>query len=168
MNGLEIPVSRGSDRPYNCRMTATDIYQEIVLDHARAPRNFGKLPEYSHAADGVNALCGDTLRAELRCVDGRIVAVCFSGESCAITTATASMLSEFARERTPAEILEAKRRFASLIAGDGADEQEFGPLNALAELRKYPGRRKCAMLPWATLCAALDGERMVSTETPPG
>ncbi|MGA9421042.1 MAG: SUF system NifU family Fe-S cluster assembly protein [Rhodanobacteraceae bacterium] len=149
-------------------MTATDIYQEIVLDHARAPRNFGKLPDHSHAADGVNALCGDTLRAELRCVDGCVVAVCFSGESCAITTATASMLSEFAPRRTQAEILEAKRHFASLIAGDSAGGQELGPLNALAGLRNYPGRRKCAMLPWATLCAAFDGEQLVTTETAPG
>lgn len=150
------------------RMAVSALYQRIVLEHSRAPRNFAPLPGHTHAADGVNPLCGDTLRAELRCVDGRVAELCFRGESCAITVATASMLSEHVRGLTRAEIGAAASCFERIVSGDVAGDESLGPLNALAELRRYPGRRKCALLPWAALCAALDGESATSTETRAG
>ena len=140
------------------------LYAPLVLEHYRNPRGRGALAACTHAADGVNPLCGDSLRIELRCEDGRVVEFVFSGESCAITTATASMLGELARGSTQAELDSLARRFAQLI--EGADEDAaFGPLNAMRALQHHAARRKCALLPWATLRAALAGLPTISTET---
>jgi nitrogen fixation NifU-like protein len=145
-------------------MSSSPLYQQLVLDHYRHPRNHGALAQHTHAADGANPLCGDALRVEVRCVDGRIQAMRFSGEACAIATATASMLSEWATDRPSAELADFAQRFEHLIAA-GADDAAFGPLLALRELQRYPSRRKCALLPWATLCAALAGAARATTET---
>ncbi|MBO9663225.1 Fe-S cluster assembly sulfur transfer protein SufU [Dokdonella sp.] len=140
------------------------LYAPLVLEHYRQPRGRGALPRCTHAADGVNPLCGDALRIELRCEDGRVAEFAFSGESCAITTATASMLGELVRGATPAELDALAQRFAQLI--EGADEDAaFGPLNAMRALQHHAARRKCALLPWATLRAALAGLPTISTET---
>jgi len=147
-------------------MTATHLYQQVVLDHYRNPRNHGALPECTHAADGVNPLCGDSLRIELACTEGRIRAMRFSGEACAITTATASMLSELVHGRDAGEIAALNVPFDQLVRGERDEDETLGALNALAELRRYPARRKCAELPWATLRAALAGTAYVTTERP--
>ena len=150
-------------------MTAMDtpaLYHHVVLDHYRNPRNRGVLAECTHAADGVNPLCGDALRVELACANGRIAGMRFSGEACAITTATASMLSELAVGREAADIVALNAPFARLLAGEIDEARALGPLNAMRELKRYPSRRKCAELPWATLCAALEGAARVSTEAP--
>lgn len=142
------------------------LYAPLVLEHYRNPRGRGALAGCTHAADGVNPLCGDALRVELRCEDGRVAEFAFAGESCAITTATASMLGELARGATPTELDALAQRFARLI--EGADEDAaFGPLNAMRALQHHAARRKCALLPWATLRAALAGLRTISTETEP-
>ena len=149
------------------RMTAMDtpaLYREIVLDHYRNPRNRGAFARCTHAADGVNPLCGDALHVELDCADGRVAGMRFSGEACAITTATASMLSELVVGHHVADIVALNARFAALLAGQIDDARALGPLNALRELKRYPSRRKCAELAWATLRAALDGTARVSTE----
>ena len=145
-------------------MTATHLYQQVVLDHYRNPRNHGVLPECTHAADGVNPLCGDSLRIEVECSEGRIRAVRFSGEACAITTATASMLSELVHGCDAGEIAALNVPFDELVRGERDEDETLGALNALAELRRYPARRKCAELPWATLRAALAGTAHVTTE----
>ena len=145
-------------------MTATNLYQQVVLDHYRNPRNHGALLECTHAADGVNPLCGDSLRIEIECSDGRIRAMRFSGEACAITTATASMLSELATGCDAGEIAALNAPFDQLVRGECDEDQALGALNALGELRRYPARRKCAELPWATLRAALAGTARVTTE----
>ena len=142
------------------------LYQELVLDHYRNPRNRGALDGCTHAADGVNPLCGDSLRVELVCADGRIAAMKFSGEACAITTATASMLSELVAGFDVGELAALNAPFDRLLRGEVEADETLGPLNALAELRRHPLRRKCAELPWATLRAALEGTSRVSTETP--
>lgn len=143
------------------------LYQDIVLEHNRAPRNFGVLPGHTHAADGANPLCGDALHVELVARDGRIEVLRFSGESCAITTATASMLSEMVADAAALDALRARFE-AMLRAEPGAPEDPaLGPLNALAELRRYPARWKCALLPFATLGAALRGSAQASTEAVP-
>lgn len=147
-------------------MATPALYPEIVLDHYRNPRNRGTLDACTHAADGVNPLCGDSLRIEVECVDGRIAALRFSGEACAITTATASMLSELATGRNAAEIAALQAPFERVIRGESGEDAALGPLNAFGELGRHPTRRKCAELPWATLRAALAGQDRTTTESP--
>jgi nitrogen fixation NifU-like protein len=147
-------------------MAASSLYQAIVLDHYRQPRNRGLLGTCAHVADGVNPLCGDSLRIEVALGDdGYIEGLRFGGEACAITTATASMLSEFVPGLSVAEVGAAADRFGSMIAGDDG-AAEFGELDAMRELARYPARRKCALLPWVTLRAALAGESSASSENP--
>jgi nitrogen fixation NifU-like protein len=145
-------------------MSAPAIYPEAVLDHYRRPRHRDALAACTHAADGANPLCGDTLRIELRCRDGRIEALGFSGEACAIATATASMLGGLVAGRGTGEVAALAARFEQLVA-TGAHDAALGELNALGALHRHPGRRKCALLPWAALQAALDGTPATTTET---
>jgi nitrogen fixation protein NifU and related proteins len=147
-------------------MSEQALYKEIVLDHYKHPRNRGALDGCTHAADGVNPLCGDALRIELVCADDRIAAMKFSGEACAITTATASMLSELVAGFDAADVAALNAPFDRLLRGEVDADDALGPLNALAELRRHPLRRKCAELPWATLRAALEGTSPISTEIP--
>jgi nitrogen fixation NifU-like protein len=148
------------------RVSAEALYRDVVLDHCRHPRNRGALAHCTHAAHGVNPLCGDSLRIEVDCVDGRIERMGFSGEACAITTAAASMLSELVLGRDADEIAALDAPFEQLIAGGIDSVSSLGALNALSELKRHPSRRKCAKLPWATLRAALCGEARATTETP--
>ena len=147
-------------------MTDSALYQQIVLEHYRNPRNRGELDAFTHAADGRNPLCGDSLRLQVRCVGDRIAGLGFSGEACAITTATASMLTELVLDHGRDEIAELQRIFESLVTS-GHENRLLGPLNAMRELAGHPARRKCAMLPWATLHAALAGGSHASTEGRP-
>lgn len=140
------------------------LYAPLVLDHYRSPRGRGRLAACTHAADGVNPLCGDALRVELVCEHGCVAEFGFSGEACAITTATASMLGELVAGLNPAQIDALAQRFARLVE-HADDDPAFGPLNAMRALREHPARRKCALLPWATLQAALAGRASASTET---
>jgi nitrogen fixation protein NifU and related proteins len=145
-------------------MAGQTLYRAIVLEHYKNPRNRGTLHGCTHAADGVNPLCGDSLRVELVCAEGRIAQMRFSGEACAITTATASMLSELVAGFDGVGVAALNAPFDRLLRGEVDEERALGPLNAMAELRRYPSRRKCAELPWATLRAALEGAARVSTE----
>lgn len=145
-------------------MSATGPYREIVLDHYRAPRRRGRLAPPVQAAEGVNALCGDQLRIEVRIEQGRVVAYAFEGACCAIATATASLLGDRAIGCDADDLAALELRFAALVAGEIAEAAELGALNALSELARYPARRKCALLPFATLAAALRGESHATTE----
>ena len=147
-------------------MDTPALYRDVVLDHYRNPRNRGALEHCTHAADGVNPLCGDSLRVELACAGDRIVGMRFSGEACAIATATASMLSELVIGIHAGEIEALNDPFEQLLRGEIDEARALGALNALRELQRYPSRRKCAQLPWATLRAALAGTARVSTESP--
>jgi nitrogen fixation NifU-like protein len=144
-------------------MTDSTLYQQVVLDHYRNPRNRGSLDPCSHTAEGANPLCGDRLRIELRVGDGSIETLRFTGEACAIATATMSMLSALAPGRSSPDIAAMADRFAHLIES-GEEDGTLGELNAMRELHRYPSRRKCALLPWATLRAALAGEAHTTTE----
>jgi nitrogen fixation NifU-like protein len=146
----------------------TTLYHQIVLDHQRNPRNFGVLPAFTHAADGANVLCGDYLRVELDCRNGHIVALRFSGESCAIATASASMMSELVAGKDAAAIAGLEAQLRALINGEVERDDALGAINALGALRNYPSRRKCALLPWAALRAALSGSKDATTETAEG
>ena len=144
-----------------------DLYQDIILSHNKRPRNFGELDPRTHEAEGYNPLCGDRLTIYVQ-KDGDIIdAVRFTGEGCAISRASASMMTEAikglegkALEEKIAEILE-------IVAGKEEptiDPFELGELAALIGVRKFPPRVKCATLAWHTLTAALNQEGHVSTE----
>jgi nitrogen fixation NifU-like protein len=145
-------------------MTPAALYQELVLEHSRAPRNFGELPDHTHAAYGANPLCGDALHVELRMLGAHIAQMRFRGESCAIVRATTSLLSEQVVQLTSLDIAALETTFARVITGQGGYEAALGDLNALAALANYPTRRKCALLPFSTLRAALAGTLRTTTE----
>ena len=142
-------------------------YPQVVLDHYRNPRHHGVLDGCTHAADGANPLCGDRLRIELRCEAGRIGEMRFSGEACAIAIATASMLCECVVGLGRDDIAALSARLQQLLATGQADAVP-GALAALGSLHRYPARRKCALLPLATLCAAFDGRALTTTTTETG
>jgi len=138
-----------------------DLYRELILDHARNPRHFGKLADMTHHAEGINPLCGDKLHVYLRIDDdGRIADVAFEGSGCAISVASASLLTETVAGLTTKQAL---RRFAAVIEAltadtDTEDAVELGKLAALQGVREYPSRVKCATLAWHALCAAINDQ----------
>jgi nitrogen fixation NifU-like protein len=145
-----------------------ELYREVLLDHYRRPRNFGPLPRADREAAGYNPLCGDQVKVYLE-LDGELLReVGFEGSGCAISTASASLMTEAVRGKTVAEAEELFRGFHDLLtrgAGNGGREEELGKLAVFAGVREFPVRVKCATLPWHTLRAALHGEaRQVSTE----
>ena len=144
-----------------------DLYQEILLDHYRRPRNFGPLPDANREVDGHNPLCGDRLRLHLRVDGDRLAEARFEGSGCAISTASASMMTEAIRGQRVAEALELAARFRALVTGesDPGAAESLGELAALAGVRAYPMRVKCATLAWHALRAALEGaSERVTTE----
>ena len=145
-------------------MDAASLYTQCVLDHQRSPRNVGRLEEHTHAADGANPLCGDSMHMELRCAEGRIAALRFDAAACAIATAAASMLSELAVGRSAQQIADLELRFADLVSGVVDHDAALADLNAMAALARHPSRRKCTLLAFATLRAALAGTASATTE----
>lgn len=144
------------------------LYQELILDHAKRPRNFGPLPGANRRAEGFNRLCGDRLTLYLR-MEGDVVGdVRFEGAGCAISTASASLLTEALKGKTAAEAEALFQRFHALVTGDFAaagDPDELGKLAAFSGVSEFPVRVKCASLPWHTFAAALHGAAApVSTE----
>jgi nitrogen fixation protein NifU and related proteins len=155
--------------------TDDELYQRLVLDHGRNPRNRGPLPEATQRAHGDNPFCGDRWQVSLIVEGERIRAARFEGAGCAISTAAASMMSEAIEGRTRTEVGRLWHAFDRLVrggddgggGGDAAPEPgvSLGDLAAFAGVRRYPVRVKCARLPWQTLLAALDGAgATVSTE----
>jgi nitrogen fixation NifU-like protein len=146
-----------------------DLYQEVILDHSRQPRNFGALAEANHAARGDNPLCGDQLHLSLK-VRGEVVEdVAFEGSGCAISMASASLMTQAVKGHTVAEAEDLFDRFRRLLTRDEPGELgDLGKLEVFSGVREFPMRVKCATLAWHTLHAALehgdDGEAEVSTE----
>ncbi len=143
------------------------LYQEVILDHGRNPRNFGALEEANHAAHGDNPLCGDRIVVYLVLADGKVADVAFTGRGCAISMASASLMTEAVKGRSVAEARALFERFHHLLtAGAAADDDEaLEKLNVFAGVRDYPVRVKCATLPWHTLNAAIeDRTDKVTTE----
>ncbi len=136
-------------------MSIAELYKQTVLEHNRAPRNFGALPGHTHAGEGSNPMCGDHLRCELRVVEGRIAEAKFAGEACAIATAGASILSELVLGRDETEVRALRERFAAYLEAAAGEDSVLGELNALSELRRYPARRRCAMLAFEAVVGAL-------------
>jgi nitrogen fixation NifU-like protein len=143
-----------------------ELYQEVILDHYRQPRNLRALPDANRRADGYNPLCGDRVTLYARVRDGVIEDASFEGTGCAISTASASLLTETIKGRTVADADRLFQGFHDCVTGSGAPGTvELGKLVALAGVRKFPVRVKCATLAWRTLRAALAGRtEPVSTE----
>jgi nitrogen fixation NifU-like protein len=142
-----------------------DLYQEVILDHNRRPRNFGELAAANHRAEGYNPLCGDKVTVYLDLDGDRIRDVGFQGSGCAISTASASLMTEALKGRSVEEARELFRVFHELVTTGGAEGHDLGKLEALGGVREYPMRVKCATLAWHALMAALDSQdRPVSTE----
>jgi nitrogen fixation NifU-like protein len=140
----------------------TELYQSVILDHSRRPRNHGRPARFDATADGRNTLCGDALSVWVA-VDGDVLAdVRFEGEGCAISKASASLMTQTLKGRTRAEAAELHERFHAMVTGrEAAPTSTSGPLGALAALggvSRFPIRVKCASLAWHTLRAALDGQ----------
>jgi nitrogen fixation NifU-like protein len=146
-----------------------ELYQEVILDHSKRPRNLRELKEATHKADGYNPLCGDQATLYVRMEGDRIADVSFVGKGCSISTASASMLTEVLKGKTREEAQALFERFHAMVTAspDKAHEvaaPELGKLAVFSGVCEFPARVKCASLAWHTLKAALDGERQVSTE----
>lgn len=138
-----------------------DLYQEVILDHNKRPRNFGALRDATHRAHGDNPLCGDKVTIFLALENGRVADVRFEGSGCAISTASASLMTEAIKGKTEAELRAMFNRFHAAMTDDDDAEaaatlSELDKLAVLAGVREFPIRVKCATLPWHTLVAALD------------
>ena len=143
-----------------------DLYQQVILDHNRKPRNCYVMSCATRTADGHNPLCGDTVKVYLRISDGRIEEISFQGSGCAICTASTSLMTESVKGKTVAETTELFRGFHDMLTGVAAEQGlDLGKLMVFEGVREYPVRVKCATLAWHTLKAAIDStDRPVTTE----
>ena len=145
-----------------------ELYQEIILDHSRHPRHFGSLEDANRTAEGFNPLCGDKVKIDLVVDgDGRIAEIAFDGKGCAISVASASLMSEMLDGRTIQEADYLMRGFLELVKGGtseklNADDQEY--LEVMAGVSEFPMRVKCATLAWHAMKSALDGGGVAKTE----
>jgi nitrogen fixation NifU-like protein len=144
-----------------------ELYQEVILDHSKHPRNFRKLPDANRSACGHNPLCGDRVALYLHIESDRIEDVSFEGAGCAISTASASLLTEAVKGKTLAEAGALFERFRDLVTGRTTAQKApgLGKLEAFSGVRDFPVRVKCATMAWHTLRAALEERNeVVSTE----
>ena len=147
-------------------MDLADLYRDVIVDHNRNPRNFRKIPPPCRHAEGLNPLCGDKLQVYLRLdPEGRIQDVSFEGSGCAISVASASLMTETLKGRTCEEAETLFERVHGMLTGEEeADLAAIGKLAALAGVREYPTRVKCASLCWHTVHSALGEGGTISTE----
>jgi nitrogen fixation NifU-like protein len=136
-------------------MDLTELYREVILDHNRHPRNFGRLDPHDAEARGHNPLCGDRLTITLNRDGERVSDVRFEGNGCAISMASASLMTEAVKGRSRDEVEALFRRIHALLTTQGAGSADLGKLAALSGVRDFPARVKCASLAWHTLNAAL-------------
>jgi nitrogen fixation NifU-like protein len=144
-----------------------ELYQQVILDHHRAPRNFRRLDGANRTAEGDNPLCGDHVTVYVDLDRDVIRDIAFQGTGCAIDRATASLMTAAVKGKSVADAERLFERFHDMVTGDGAGDAEvaLGKLAVLAGVREFPARIKCATLPWHTLRAALRGQaETVSTE----
>ena len=141
-----------------------DLYQETILDHGKNPRNFGKLDDANHQAQGHNPLCGDRLTVFVKTEGGRISEVTFEGNGCAISMASASLMGETLKGMPVEEANEVFQNFHDLVTAetDGVPEEDLGKLVVFSGVREFPVRVKCATLAWHTLRAALEDHKVDS------
>jgi len=143
-----------------------DLYQEVILDHSKRPRNFGRpAPDANCHAKGHNPLCGDRMTLHLKLKDGIVEDAWFEGNGCAISMASASLMTEEIKGRSADEVRALFERFHDLLTTDDGVAEDLDKLAVFAGVREFPVRVKCATLAWHTLTAALDGKTdEISTE----
>jgi nitrogen fixation NifU-like protein len=142
-----------------------ELYQEVILDHNKRPRNFRALPDATHTAEGYNPLCGDRLTLFLKLAGDRVEGIGFQGSGCAISRASASVMTDTVKGKTRAEVEGLFQRFHGLVTGEPADLDALGELAALSGVSQFPMRVKCATLAWHTMRAAFEQRKdSVSTE----
>lgn len=145
----------------------SELYQQVILDHNKKPRNFHKLDEANHKAEGSNPLCGDQLTVYAEVEDDTLKDVSFEGSGCAISKAAASMMTVAVKGKTKQDAETLFNEFHRMVTGELDEENEpnaLGHLTIFAGVREFPVRVKCASLAWHTLKAALNDESLVSTE----
>jgi nitrogen fixation protein NifU and related proteins len=145
----------------------SDLYQEVILDHNKNPRNFRVIEDADQSADGKNPLCGDALRVYVAMDGDQIADVAFKGSGCAISKASASMMTQEVKGKTREEAEHLFEEFHRMVTGDldiETDENHLGKLRIFSGVLEFPARVKCASLSWHTLNAALHGDDTVTTE----
>lgn len=145
----------------------SELYQQVILDHNKRPRNFRRLESANHSAEGFNPLCGDHLTVYLSLEDDAVTEVSFEGSGCAISKAAASMMTQAVKGKSKQEAEELFSDFHRMVTGElyaeGAQER-LGNLKIFEGVREFPVRVKCATLPWHTMHAALNNQELISTE----
>lgn len=146
-----------------------DLYQEVILEHSKAPRNYHPLPEADHHAEGYNPLCGDRFSIDVQMDGNSIRDIGFQGAGCAISKASASMMTQSVKGKTKEEVEELFQRFHEMVTaeakGETPDPTEMGKLAVFSGVCEFPARVKCATLAWHTLKAALEEKQeAISTE----
>ena len=145
----------------------SDLYQEVILEHNKNPRNFREISDADQYADGKNPLCGDALRVYVSLDGDTVTDVAFKGSGCAISKASASMMTQAVKGKTKTEADAIFGEFHAMVTGEldtETQENDLGKLKIFAGVLEFPARVKCASLSWHTLNAALKGEDVVSTE----
>lgn len=147
----------------------TELYQEVILDHSRRPRNFGELPDATARAHGDNPSCGDEIHLGIKLADGQIADLKFSGQGCAISQASASLMTTKLKGKTREEANQLLRAFETLVTTDASEaDRSLGDLRVMQGVRKFPQRVKCAMLAWRAAEQALsEGATDVHISTEP-
>jgi nitrogen fixation NifU-like protein len=145
----------------------SELYQQVILDHNKKPRNFRKLESANHSAEGYNPLCGDQLTVYLNVEGDLVTDVGFEGSGCAISKASASMMTQAVKGKSKEQAQTLFKEFHSMVTGEldaESDENSLGNLKIFAGVREFPVRVKCATLPWHTMHAALNKQEQISTE----
>ena len=145
----------------------SELYQQVILDHNKKPRNFRKLEGANHSAEGYNPLCGDQLTVYLQLENEAVKDVSFEGSGCAISKAAASMMTQAVKGKTKPEAEKLFSEFHGMLTGELDEEvapNHLGNLKIFAGVREFPVRVKCATLSWHTMHAALNNQEIISTE----
>jgi nitrogen fixation NifU-like protein len=145
----------------------SELYQQVILDHNKKPRNFRKLETANHSAEGFNPLCGDQLTVYLNLEDDAVKEISFEGSGCDISKAAASMMTQAVKGKSKQEAEQLFSEFHSMVTGELDEDQtanHLGNLKIFSGVREFPVRVKCASLPWHTMHAALNNQQITSTE----
>jgi nitrogen fixation NifU-like protein len=148
-------------------MDSKQLYQEVILDHNKKPRNYGRLADATHRSEGLNPLCGDHIWVELKVAGDTIEGIAFEGQSCAICKASASMMTAAVKGKAVEEAESLVEHFRAMTTGKEdleTSRQHLGRLTVFAGVKDLPSRVKCAILPWHTLHAAFHAQSSATTE----